>query len=294
MAEFGLTLALYGAFDVRIRNTPANLGLTGPTRSLLQFLVCNGGRLIRREHLMETFWSGTDPRRRRSSLNSAIWRIKKTFREKGAPTSFRLDASADCVRLEGTDAADIDIDIVCLARSLASASTTDAADSQLETLLSALDRCEGLPLDGVEADWALFERERLSALRMKALSVAMRHLKLRRRYGEAIEFGQRILFDDPFHETALQELLCVHALSGQRVRALRLFEDFSRSLRDELNIAPMPETRALRDYLAGDDGVVRRLPRRQTPTQYRVLETPGVADLVGMIEFARASNGAMH
>ena len=294
MAEFGFSLALYGAFDVRIGNAPAHLGLTGPTRSLLQFLVCNGGRLIRREQLMETFWSGTDVRRRRSSLNSAIWRIKKALRENDAPTSFRLDASADCVRLEGTDAADIDIDIVCLARSLASASTTDVADSQLETLLSALHRCEGLPLDGVEADWALFERERLTALRMKALSVAMRHLKLRRRFGEAIEFGQRILFDDPFHETALQELLCVHALSGQRVRGLRLFENFSRSLRDELDIAPMPETRALRDYLAGDDGVVDRLPQRPNPAPCRVLETPGVADLVGTIEFARAANGALY
>ena len=138
------------------------------------------------------------------------------------------------------------------------------------------------------------ERERLSALRIQALSVAMRHLKLRRRYGEAIEFGQRILFDDPFHETALQELLCVHALGGQRVRALRLFDHFSRSLRDELGIAPMPETRALRDYLAGDDGVVLRLPQRQALTPCRVLETPGVAELVGTIEFARASNGAMH
>jgi DNA-binding SARP family transcriptional activator len=76
-------------------------------------------------------------------------------------------------------------------------------------------------------------------------------LAARRRYDESLELGRRILLDDPFHECAFQEVLCIHVLNGQRGKALQLFDEFSRSLQQELGILPMAETRALRDYVAG-------------------------------------------
>lgn len=291
MGEIRVAFALYGAFDVRIDGSPVNLGLTGPTRSLLQFLVCSGGRLIRREQLMELFWGETSPQRRRSSLNSAVWRIKKALRAVDAPGDLCIDASADCVRLLGTDAPGVEIDIIGLARSLHEASTPDAEEGQIEDLLTVLLHCEGLPLDGVDDDWAAVERQRLITLRIQALSVAMRHLKERRRYCEAIEFGQRILLDDPFHESALQELLCIHALGGQRARALRLFDEFSSTLRAELGIQPTMETCAMRDYLAGDAQKANMFANGQAQHPCAIRETPQVADLMSTMQHARCASG---
>jgi DNA-binding SARP family transcriptional activator len=286
MKEARLTISLFGAFDAQIDGRPANLGLAGATRSLLQYLICSSGRLVRREQLMEMFWTNTSIERRRSSLNSAIWRIKKALRAAKVPTAFALDASAECLRLTGTASPAIDIDIIGLAEALGAASATDAGEPEMERLVSLLERCGGVPLDGLDDDWAFVERERLRALRTWALNVAMRLLAARRRFDESLELGRRILLDDPFHECALQEVLCIHALNGQRVRALRLFDEFSKSLEEELGIVPMAETRALRDYVAGNAAAARRFSSEASGGG-RALSQLGVEGLVSMMEQSR-------
>ncbi len=286
MTEARLTISLFGAFDAQVDGRPANLGLAGATRSLLQYLICSGGRLVRREQLMDMFWANTSFERRRSSLNSAIWRIKKALRTANLPTVFALDASAECLRLAGTSDPTVDIDIIALADALAAASAAGAGDQEVERLAALLERCAGIPLDGLDDDWAFVERERLRALRTRALNVAMRLLAARRRYDESLELGRRILLDDPFHECALQEVLCIHALNGQRVRALRLFEEFSLSLQQELGIVPMAETRALRDYVAGNAAAAPHFANPE-PDSRRVSAQLGVEGLVSMMEHSR-------
>jgi DNA-binding SARP family transcriptional activator len=286
LTEVRLVISLFGAFDSQVDGRPANLGLAGATRSLLAYLICSSGRLIRREQLMEMFWSNTSIERRRSSLNSAIWRIKKALRAANFPPAFALDASAECLRLTGTAAAAVDIDILGLADALAAASRADAGEPEVERLAALLERCGGIPLDGLDDDWAVVERERLRALRTRALNVAMRLLAARRRFDESLEIGRRILLDDPFHECALQEVLCIHALNGQRVRALRLFDEFSKSLEQELGIVPMAETRALRDYVAGNSAAAIRFSSPVSDGE-RALVQLGVEGLVSMMEHSR-------
>ncbi|MCB1353652.1 MAG: hypothetical protein KDK03_13045 [Rhodobacteraceae bacterium] len=287
MAERRMTLALFGAFDFRVDGSPVNLGLSGPTRSMLQYLVCCTGRLTRREQLMEMFWSGTSPERRRSSLNSAIWRIKKALRTADAPAAFAIDATAECVRMAGTRSPEVDIDAVSLADAFAAASAPGAGEADVERLLATLNGCDGTPLDGLDDDWAQVERERLEAFRLRGFSIAMRLLAQRRRYDEALDFGHRILLHDPFHECAVQEVLCIHALNGQRVRALKLFDAFSESLASELGISPMPETRALRDFLAGNG--TPALAETQGEPGGQVLVHPGVDELLSSIAQSRGA-----
>jgi len=291
MRQGQLELAMFGAFDVRLDGEPVNLGLVGATRSLLQYLLCNGDRLARRELLMEMFWGDTSPERRRSSLNTAIWRIKKAMRAIGAPGTFSLDASADCLRLTGLGAPGIEIDSVILGDALALASTMDAGDAEIEGLVAAVGKCCGIPLDGLDDPWAQVQRERLSDLRTRAQNVAMRLLAAQRRFDEALELGHRILADDPYHESALQEVLCLHALNGQRVRALRLFDEFARTLQSELGIPPMPETRALRDYLAGDIACAGRMSALAPNDRERVSVQPSFAQLVSRVEHSRVATG---
>lgn len=254
----------------------------------LSFTNASGGQQVVPLSAFE-FSGSNSERRRRSSLNSAIWRIKKVLGAMNAPSFFALDAKADCLRLTGTSSPGVDIDIVGLAESLGAASGKQASEEDVERLVTRLGNCNGVPLDGVDDDWALIERERLMTLRNRGLSIAMRLLTARRRYDEALECGQRVLLHDPFHESAVQEVLYVHALNGQRVRALRLFEEFAALLQRELGIEPLPETRALRDYLAGDDAVARRFAARGAIPiiTASVAAQPGVSELVAAIQECR-------
>ncbi len=270
---------------MRIDGKPRELGLSGPTRSLLQYLLCAQGRLARREQLMEMFWPQSRLERRRSSLNSAIWRIKKTLGTSGA---LSLHASADCVRLIGLQAVGVEVDFIQLDLALgAAAAGADPDGAALAVLLAAIDNCPGTPLDGVDDEWATVERERLSGLRLRGMTTAMRMLATRRRYDEALEVGRAILVHEPYRECAFQEILCLHVLNGERARALRMFDEFSTALEHELGIGPMVETRALRNYLAGD----MSLGAAATPGERRVdpegIWGPGVDLLVSAIERSR-------
>jgi DNA-binding SARP family transcriptional activator len=280
-------VSLFGALDIRIGGESQCLGISGPTRSLLGYLFCFHTRLTRREQLVEMFWPNADEGRRRSSLNSAIWRIKKALKPYPA---LRIDASADWVRLTGTQAPGVEIDAMRVDKALR-AMTGDGqqADDHLSCLLAALDDCEAEPLDGIDDDWALVERERLSALRMRALTAAMRELAVRKRYDDALEMGRRILVKEPYRECAFQEMMCLHILNGERARAIQMFDEFRVSLDAEMGIRPMAETRVLRDYLLGDGRRDRSSYATLAEPPARALIRPGVDELLSTIEHTRTA-----
>lgn len=281
--EMKTRISLFGSLDIRIGDVSQHLGISGPTRSLLGYLLCFHNRPARREQLIEMFWPDTAAERRRSSLNSAIWRIKKALK---ACPALNLDASADCVRLTGADGSGVEVDAIRLETSLRGLSVP--RPDSLPALIDALDECEAEPLDGLDDDWAAIERERLATLRIRALTAAMRALAGHRRYDDAIEMGRRILVKEPFRECAFQELMCLHMLNGQRVRALQSFDSFVASLKEELGIPPMAETRALRDYILSDPGPGR------SATLERVPSRPGIDELLDAIGSSRRAGSVQN
>lgn len=284
VGEKTLEIRLFGALDFRLNGVSQHLALAGATRSLLQYLLCFHGRPNRRETLVEMFWPEVRSDRRRSSLNSAIWRIKKAL----APfPALEVEATPDCIRLDGADSPEVDIDIRRLENAQSRAAEGDPSAVDLASLLGALQNCEATPLEGLEDGWAGIERERLNALRLRAMTTAMQGLAERRRYDEALEIGRRILLLDPYRECAFQEVMCLYVLNGERARAMQIYDEFRSTLDAELGIAPMTETMVLREYLASDQC---RNPSRDRPVAASLLEyasRPGVSALLSAIENTR-------
>ncbi len=279
-----LQIAIFGVLDFRIEGESQHLGLTGPTRSLLQYLFCFHDRLTRREQLMEMFWPNARIERRRSSLNSAIWRIKKALKPYA---NLDIDAMADCVRLVGVTAPEVVLDVLRLEQALAEIDANKPlSEACLAPLLGALDLCGGVPLDGLGDDWAVIERERLEALRMRGLTLAMRGLAEQKRYDEALEIGRRILVQEPYRECTFQEVLCLLVLNGERARVMQLYDRFDATLNRDLGIRPMAETKLLLSYLAGDGGGAGDDPRLAA-AHGSPSGRPGVDRLLCSIEHSR-------
>lgn len=285
MSDNTIQISIFGAFDIRVDDESQRLGISGPTRSMLQYLLCYNGHLARREHLMEMFWPQTCIERRRSSLNSAIWRIKKGL--KSIPL-LGLDATADCVRVTGCRAPQVEIDFVCLENAVGGLGTTDEQRAAgLDALIEILNRCHSAPLDGLDDEWACIERERLSALRMRGMTVATHTLAALHRYDEALDMGRRILVHEPYRECTFQEMLCLHVLNGERARALQLFDQFTAALEGDLGIEPMAETRALRDYIASDQSIDPAANRQLEASTIESIWQPDVGALLATIEHTR-------
>jgi DNA-binding SARP family transcriptional activator len=243
--QSGTSLCLYGSYPVRVNGQPCYLGISGTTENLFQYLLVNASKETRREFLAELFWRGSSTGRQRSALNSAICRIRKQLADIEG-----VDVVCDgpAVFLSIADAVKVDVEE--LTETVQSISLTETMSAALaDQLYQALDACDAPFMDGVTSDWVLTERERLFNIEIRGMTILMHWLGEQRRYEDALDIGRRLLAADPARETAQCEVMWLYVLNGQRAQALRQFQEFRSWLKRELDIEPMPETRALYDHI---------------------------------------------
>jgi predicted ATPase/DNA-binding SARP family transcriptional activator len=94
-------------------------------------------------------------------------------------------------------------------------------------------------------EWMFFERERLRLKYVIALRVLARCAYAQCDYLKATELSQKIIQIDPTDESAYQQLMKIFYITGNRQEALRQYQILEQTLRIELGLAPLPETRAL-------------------------------------------------
>jgi DNA-binding SARP family transcriptional activator len=113
---------------------------------------------------------------------------------------------------------------------------------KLNQVMSALERYEGPFLDGDDGDWVIAERERLHSLFLRTSTVVVRHLGIAGRYDDAIRLARSALRFDPYREELVRNLLTLLTLDEQRGEAIRYYQRWTKSLKTELNISPLPAT----------------------------------------------------
>ena len=278
------SICLFGAYPVRVDGQPCHLGISGRTEQLFQFLLLNLGHETRREYLADLFWRDSTAERQRSALNSAIWRIKRQLRD---IEGIDLCCDGPAVSLQIEDWVEMDArELTEAVRAVASGGEMN--DQAALRLRRALDACAAPFMDGVTSDWVLTERERLFNLQIRGMTLLMHWLGQQRNYEEALEIGRRLLAADPARESAQCEVMWLYVLNGQRAQAIRQYKWFCAWLRKELDIEPMPETRALYDYIRREPGTdragIRDLPVRPAELESR---RSSFNTLLGAIERSR-------
>ncbi|OLL28424.1 SARP family transcriptional regulator [Burkholderia sp. SRS-W-2-2016] len=107
-------------------------------------------------------------------------------------------------------------------------------------------------------EWAFFRREALRGRVIQALERVVHDKNAAGDYAAAAAHAGRLAELDPFSEVYGRHLVRNLLLAGERATAQRHLEALTRRLRDELNVAPEPETRALLD--AGSTSPIGDLP----------------------------------
>jgi two-component SAPR family response regulator len=123
-------------------------------------------------------------------------------------------------------------------------------DDSADRLRSALARYRGEFLESESAgDWHLELRGHLNRLYVDGL-LALSELLIRaERHAEAAEVCRQIVRADDLHEEAHRRIIVCLARAGDRVRAIRHYEQLVARLRDELGAEPDDETVELHDRL---------------------------------------------
>jgi DNA-binding SARP family transcriptional activator len=269
-----LSVGLLGVFRVAgvDNRTWSELGPAG--RGLASFLFAYPGRPHRRERLADLFWPELDAERARRALNSAIWRLRKLLAsEPGSAGGRNLLTVGTETILERASWLDIDACALHEAATLALRQPCALQEPQtLNRITAVLHRYEGPFLDGDDGDWILEERERLHSLFLRTATMVVCRLGEVGLYHDAISLARRALRCDPYREELVRIFLTLLALDERRYEAIQYYQNWSKSLKGDLDIAPLPATRGVLEEIRGlqsTDGFQVLRARLTTPALAR-------------------------
>jgi LuxR family maltose regulon positive regulatory protein len=251
-----LQARFFGRFEVLCDDEVITLGRNGKALTILKYLLANRSRPVSQDHLMGWLWPESNLKKARWSLNSAIHSLRKLLSE--CPS---LPAIVNYVVLEeghyrlcptievANDVEEFEAHYE-EGRRLQKEGRGWEASAEYEKAIE-LYRGEYLVEDLYE-DWTMVERERLSNAYVDMLARLAVHYMESEQPQEAIRACYRILNKDHCHEESYRMLMRCYVDLGLRDRAMRQYRLCARILRQEYDMAPSPQTRALYENLLSE------------------------------------------
>jgi DNA-binding SARP family transcriptional activator/Tfp pilus assembly protein PilF/TolB-like protein len=236
------SLSVLGSFALHIDGREVTR-LPRKAQALLTYLALQPDRRASREALADLLWTESGPGQSRHSLRQLLVALRRT----PAGGLLRIDGDKLWIRSGA-----VVVDALALEAGL-----TDGSPDALARAAT----CDGGPLlgdfppvsPGFE-EWLLPQRARLAGVvartlrRLAAAQVAAGALDT------ATGTAGRLVEMDALDESAHRLLIECLARAGQRAEALQQFERCVRTLREDLDVAPEPETMVLGERVRTGDG----------------------------------------
>ncbi len=229
-----LTVRLFGRCDVTYGDTPVRIGLA-KAALVLAYLALHHTASVSRERLGTLLWPDDDEATARENLRRHLYRLQRALppAPEGAPwivtdtASLRWNAQAPAI-----------VDV--------------AAFERASSAEEALAWYRGDLLEDVYDDWVFGERERLRAHAAQRFDDAIAAARARRDDATAIALAGRLLGHDPYREDAVRLTMALRRDAGDRAGALHVYEAFAARLKNELDVEPMAETRAVYERMRAE------------------------------------------
>jgi len=107
-------------------------------------------------------------------------------------------------------------------------------------------------LEDIYSDWCQARREELREKYAEALAVLANSYFVEGSFEEAIRLYRRALSNEPYREDVLQRLMRCYVLAGTPSKAMEQFQRYSKRLKEETGLSPLPETKE--SYLRATEG----------------------------------------
>jgi TolB-like protein/Flp pilus assembly protein TadD len=238
-------LRLLGASDLKGLQEGEQKAVHLPPKrfALLVFLALASSRgRCQRDSLLPLFWPNADERRARNALSQSLHQLRH---EMGQGTILSLGADQIAVPSD-----QVWCDAVAFERACLAGRHEDALDLYRGELLPGFHVGGALEL----GYWLDDERERLRRLASGAARLLADEAERRGDSAQASRWLERLLRFAPADENVLCRLMQVLEGTGDRAGALRAFKRYDEYLRQELDMEPSHETRALAERIRQGHG----------------------------------------
>jgi DNA-binding SARP family transcriptional activator len=246
-----IRIQLCGPIAFEIDDQRVEAGLPGRQgRLLFAYLVLHRLRTIRRDELVAALWPDQPPAAADAALRALLSKLRRLL-----PAGALKGRNDVHLSLPSTTHVDVEVakeDIHHAESALAQQDWPRAWARSLGPLFTA--RRGFLPDE--DAEWIRLVREELDALYLRALECyAQGCLGIGGTELAAAErVGRELVALCPYCESGYRHLMQALALTGNKAEALRVYEQLRVRLREELGIAPSPQTLALHTELLAKHG----------------------------------------
>ncbi|MFN8454180.1 MAG: BTAD domain-containing putative transcriptional regulator [Anaerolineae bacterium] len=236
-----LKLYLLGGFRLLADDTPVTALNTPRLQALLAYLALHRHAPQPRAHLAFLFWPDSSEAQARTNLRYLLHQLRQAL-----PQVEQYLHTGDGALHWRADAP-FTLDVADFEQAITEANRAEQAGNPAEmraTLERAVSLYQGDLLPSCYDEWLLSERERLQQACITILERLILLLESQRDYPSAIAYSQRLLRHDPLHEAGYHHLMRLHAASGDRVGALRVYHTCVTVLQRELAVEPSAIIRA--------------------------------------------------
>lgn len=250
--QYQLRLQCLGPFKVTVGGQPLQRRHIGKGWAILKMLAGQPRRPIHRDLLIETLWPQVDPEIANNRLRVAMHHLRRASLTVGA------DQGCSAIRFqEGCYRFNPALDLWCDVEAFRAAWETGRRaerDALPEWAVRhyrqavALYHGDFLEEDRYE-EWTLAPREDLKDIYLTILDRLGQHALMAHDLPGAIEYWRTIIGHAPWREDIYRQLMVSCVLSGQRGQALHWYELCRRTLAEQLELAPEPETVRLYDEI---------------------------------------------
>jgi len=213
---------------------------------VLCYLLLNRQHTQNRERLASVFWGNYSTNVSRKYLRNALWKLRSVFQSVGAQLEDYLQVNDDSVTFQYSSAYRLDVEsfetLLANSRNLQG---REINHDQALQLKQAVDLYDGDLLEGVDEEWVLYERERLSLMHLNALSKLMMYHTSHQSFTNGLEYGERILAFDNTRENVHREMMLLYWLSGEPQMALVQYHHCEQILSEQIGVEPAEETKNL-------------------------------------------------
>lgn len=229
-----LQVHLLGQFDIRSDGKRVTIP-SRAAQSLFAFLILSAGTPHRREKLAAIFWPETSDENARRYLRQELWRLRKALSAVAAGEYL----VAEEFTLTFDRASDYWLDVTQL----------EKPDIDTESLISNVSLYRGELLPGFYDDWIALERERVQGVFESKMRQLLEQLVTQERWVNVQEWAERWLALGDAPEPAYRALMLAYGARGDMGKVAVIYQRCTDDLREQLDVEPSAETRALYDGL---------------------------------------------
>ncbi len=227
--------------------------LGGPQgRFVLAYLVTERKRAVTQSELAEALWPDAAPASWTLALSAIVSRLRARIATLGIERSRVIPNAFGCYQFSPPGDVWVDleaaIDAVHTAEGAIQAGNAPAAYGSSLLATTILQRPF---LAGDDSPWADERRAWLAGALVRAIDCRVEALASNRELELALIHARQAVKLEPYRESGYRRLMRMHAQSGDRAEAVRVYVECKRLLNQELGIEPSAETEALYRELAG-------------------------------------------